>query len=359
MTALAMYRLPYADHYTVAAQTEGKPEELHSIQELDGRSGFVIAPFCVSADEPLLLLHPDRTETLPVRNEKAIAGRIAHDPKEQETEREHYAADFAACHERLADGTFSKIVLARRTTELITQKVAAEELFMRACCLYPRMFVALVHTERSGTWLTATPEILLEGNGGTWRTVALAGTMRLEGQTLAFDNPPTPGGSTGKGMEWNEKNRKEQRIVADYIEANLRPFANTIAMSPARTVRAGDIVHLRSDFSFIPHSSGKLGSLLNALHPTPAVCGLPKKETQDFILNHEHSPRSYYSGFMGPLNPSGETHLYVSLRCMQICNGRCHLYAGGGLLTDSTEAKEWAETEAKMATMRRVLGDIA
>lgn len=359
MTALAMYRLPYADHYTVAAQTEGNPEELRSIQELDGRSGFVIAPFSVSADEPLLLLHPDRTETLPVRNEKAIAGRIAHDPEEQEAEREHYAADFAACHERLADGTFSKIVLARRTTEHITQKVAAEELFMRACCLYPRMFVALVHTERSGTWLTATPEILLDGNGDTWRTVALAGTMRLEGQALAFDNPPTPGGSTGKGMEWNEKNRKEQRIVADYIEANLRPFANEIAMSPARTVRAGDIVHLRSDFSFIPHSSGRLGSLLNALHPTPAVCGLPKKETQYFILNHEHSPRSYYSGFMGPLCPSGETHLYVSLRCMQICNGRCHLYAGGGLLTDSTEAKEWAETEAKMATMRRVLGDMA
>ena len=48
MTALAMYRLPYADHYTLAAQTEGKPEELRSIQELDGRSGFVIAPFRVS-----------------------------------------------------------------------------------------------------------------------------------------------------------------------------------------------------------------------------------------------------------------------------------------------------------------------
>ena len=126
MTALAMYRLPYADSYTVAVQGKGKPEELHSIQELDGRSGFVIAPFCISTDEPLLLLRPDHTETLPVRNVNAVAGRIAHSAEEQEAEHEHYAANFAAFHERLTDGTFSKIVLARRTTEHMAQKVAAE-----------------------------------------------------------------------------------------------------------------------------------------------------------------------------------------------------------------------------------------
>jgi isochorismate synthase len=58
---------------------------------------------------------------------------------------------------------------------------------------------------------------------------------------------------------------------------------------------------------------------------------------------------------MGPLNLSSVTHLYVSLRCMQITNSLYRLYAGGGLLKDSVEEQEWMETEAKMETMRRVL----
>ena len=57
---------------------------------------------------------------------------------------------------------------------------------------------------------------------------------------------------------------------------------------------------------------------------------------------------------MGPLGAEA-THLYVSLRCMNIEGDTCHLFAGGGLLKDSTEAQEWAETEAKMETMRRII----
>jgi isochorismate synthase len=58
---------------------------------------------------------------------------------------------------------------------------------------------------------------------------------------------------------------------------------------------------------------------------------------------------------MGPLSLAGETHLYVSLRCMQLCQDECFLYAGGGLLKDSQLEQEWQETEAKMQTMRNLL----
>jgi isochorismate synthase len=102
-------------------------------------------------------------------------------------------------------------------------------------------------------------------------------------------------------------------------------------------------------------SVDRIGNLLQALHPTPAVCGLPKREAFDFIVRNEHTSRRYYSGFMGMLDPQGETHLYVSLRCMNIKNDSCCLYAGGGLLKDSKEWQEWQETEAKLETMRRVL----
>jgi isochorismate synthase len=120
-------------------------------------------------------------------------------------------------------------------------------------------------------------------------------------------------------------------------------------------VRAANLVHLRSDFTFTLYNNARVGDVLQLLHPTPAVCGLPKKEAYGFILDNEHTPRLYYSGFMGPLNLSSVTHLYVSLRCMQITNSLYRLYAGGGLLKDSVEEQEWMETEAKMETMRRVL----
>ena len=85
------------------------------------------------------------------------------------------------------------------------------------------------------------------------------------------------------------------------------------------------------------------------------MCGIPKRETHDFIVANEHYPRSYYSGFMGPLAINGFTHLYVSLRCMKITPQAFRLYAGGGILTESVEQQEWEETEEKMKTMKKLI----
>ena len=95
----------------------------------------------------------------------------------------------------------------------------------------------------------------------------------------------------------------------------------------------------------------RIGNLLADLHPTPAVCGLPKKEAHHYILDNETCDRSYYSGFSGPLNLDGQTAMYVSLRCMRILDDRYRLYAGGGILPQSEEQQEWNETAAKMQAM--------
>ena len=224
--------------------------------------------------------------------------------------------------------------------------VTPEKLFFRACHLYPRMFVALVSTPQSGVWLTATPEILLDGEPSHMRTIALAGTMRLEGDQLNGE---------GENVSWSTKNIEEQRIVATYVAECLEHFADSFNEEGPRTVRAANLVHLRSDFTFTLPDSRHLGDLIGSLHPTPAVCGLPKRDAFQFIIRNENHPRRYYSGFMGWLDPQGDTHLYVSLRCMNIDGANCHLYAGGGLLRDSVMEQEWLETEAKLETMRRLL----
>ena len=353
MPAFAIYRLPHESHATLIRQTSGEPEELFTCQELNGRQGFVVAPFEIRPDQPILLIRPDTIE----RRELCIGADAArHQRDSQRSPRKDYHIDFANFHAQLETGTFRKIVLARCAEETTAEPLDPMMLFWRACECYPRMFISLVSTEKSGSWLTATPEILLERNGGEWRTIALAGTMKLEGEQL---------NSEGETVAWTTKNIQEQRYVATYITECLEQFTSDFREEGPHTVRAANLVHLRSDFTFTLPDENHLGDLLHTLHPTPAVCGLPKREAYQFIVHNEHTPRRYYSGFMGPLNvqcssqseaakPSA-THLYVSLRCMNIEGNRYHLYAGGGLLKDSTEEQEWQETEAKLETMRALI----
>jgi isochorismate synthase len=350
MSAYAIYRLPHEDCATLVQQTEGEPAEFLSCTELNGRHGFVVAPFEVTAQQPILLIRPDRVESLEVRGEgQAVRDMTAaeysltshHSPLTTS-----YSIDFANYHAQLEAGIFRKIVLARCAEEASDEAIDPMELFRRACELYPRMFISLVSTSKSGVWLIATPEILLEGKAHDWHTVALAGTMKLEGDSLMGE---------GEKVTWATKDIQEQRIVTTYIAECLEQFTGDFHEEGPRTVRAANLVHLRSDFSFTLPDGQHLGDLLHALHPTPAVCGLPKRDTFNFIIHNEHTPRRYYSGFMGMLDPDGGTHLYVSLRCMNIEGSHYHLYAGGGLLTDSTVSQEWLETEAKLETMRQCI----
>ena len=356
MSAYAIYRLPHADHATLIQQTEGEPAEYLSCTELNGKRGFVVAPFEISAQQPILLIRPDkiflveRGERQEERDilsaEESIAGYSPSSFHFPLSSKSTYAIDFANYHAQLESGLFRKIVLARCVDEASEEPIDPMELFHRACALYPRMFISLVSTSKSGVWLTATPEILLEGKDADWRTIALAGTMKLAGEQLIGE---------GETVCWPTKDIQEQRIVTTYIAECLEQFTGDFREEGPRTVRAANLVHLRSDFTFSLPDCQHLGDLLHTLHPTPAVCGLPKRETFNFIIQNEHTPRRYYSGFMGMLDPEDETHLYVSLRCMNIEGSHYHLYAGGGLLKDSTEEQEWQETEAKLETMRRCI----
>ena len=341
MRNFAIYRMPYADVCVEIVQHEGEPERIASPLQLNGRSGFVVAPFTQTDDEPMVLIRPDEVNTFPVEtvdDEPAQSGDdAAYESLGEDRMRQYYSVDFSSFHSRLVSGEFQKIVLARCAMLGKTADINLRTLFMRACQLYPRVFVALVSTSYSGTWLIASPEILLEGDGNHWHTMALAGTMTLG------------------NLQWSDKNICEQAYVTSYITECIERFTNDFSVEGPYSVRAGQLVHLRTDFHFNIPDSNALGKIVSALHPTPAVCGMPKDATHRFIISNEHTPRSYYSGFMGPLDIAGSTHLYVSLRCMQITPDAYRLFAGGGILADSQEQQEWEETQEKMKTMKNLI----
>ena len=332
MTAFAMYRLANEPHATCVMQHKGKPEVIASVSELNGKDGFVIAPFASSEECPILLMHPDCVKKIAIPE---IRDTFTRETVSSEAEKELYVHDFNCFHQQLEQGTFQKIVLAR-CSRVKASIASAKDLFMRACRLYPRLFVALVSTPQSGIWLMATPEILLSGSGDTFSTMALAGTQE------------TP--------EWSGKNQEEQQYVTDYIEECIKEFTDEYTLNGPYTTMAAQLYHLRTDFNFRLHDVDRLGDVLDKLFPTPAVCGIPKESARQFILSHEQQPRKYYSGFVGALSPYGDTQLYVSLRCMNIHeDGIYDLYAGGGLLMESETQKEWEETEAKLQTMKAIL----
>lgn len=335
-----LYRLPDA---TAWHRLTGKAIGLDGLGDLRGRSGFAFAPFHADAKAPLVLLD---VATHEVMNVEPAATAKPHHIVEQES-RQDYRRAFGRMQARMASAGLRKVVLARRADITLDEPLDAHGVFAKACAMYPHQMVALVSTTLSGTWLMATPEVLIENLGETWTTMALAGTMA------------TPG-------PWSEKNTREQRIVADYIHDCLKRGCSLVSQQPPRTVTAARLFHLRTDFEFALRDGVDIVDVLTDLFPTPAVCGMPKREAMEAILDDEALDRRYYSGFCGPWNmpmPTSQassvqdaaTALYVSLRCMEMRGKSLSLYAGGGLLDESEEATEWEETEKKMQTMKALL----
>ena len=352
--SFALWRIP-GEAPRFAMQTSGSARLLYNIEELDEQSGFVIAPFHVSQQHPIVLIRPDIQE-LPLGEETTVSCLWDRSsmPTEQEfhhretfvssrkTPKEDYSRRFNAFIEPLRRKQFEKLVLSRsQTIPAGKAGFSPAAAFHKATGRYKYSYVYLCHTPATGTWLGCTPEIILSGKNGKWHTVALAGTQPLQNGEL-----PT---------EWDDKNREEQEYVSFYIRKQLQALGIKPAETAPVPVRAGELSHLKSDFRFPLPDNKKLGDLLKRLHPTPAVCGLPKEETYRFIQENEGHDRSYYSGFIGWLAPEEKSDLYVNLRCMNILPDAFVLYAGGGILASSKAESEWLETEAKMQTMMRLL----
>lgn len=355
-----LYHLPDDAHYI---RVSGVPRTYSHIGEVPLSGGYLIAPFVPNEACPLVLIEPERVSRHAVQHEaeacadtmaRSIA-HIAYSIADDTAEQRAYHTAFLRTKVLLQEGELGKLVLSRRLSVRLNNPVEAEMLFHHAVQLYPHSFVAMWHTHLTGTWLCATPEPLLcSDRENSWHTVALAGTM-----------PLTEGGNSLAA--WSRKNREEQALVARYIEERLRPLATRFDKGELQTRRAAALCHLCTPFSFSLPSDEAVSRVIAALHPTPAVCGVPQTAALSAITSIEPHARRYYAGYSGPFFLEGSTALYVSLRCMSVESmestkesipmAEClTLYAGGGIMPQSNEADEWTETRRKLQTMLRTLG---
>lgn len=339
----AVFRLPGKKDPCLLTQTSGAVRVVHHLQELNGQKGFVIAPFRINEECPIVLIQPDKID-----REFSIEENLEKSESDSFTEESLYefcTTDYADCFGKfinsLNNKEFDKLVLSRNLTLNKLSGFSPALAFTTACQRYIHSYVYLCYTPQTGVWLGSTPEIILAGGENEWNTVALAGTQPLQDGKLP--------------QIWDEKNRKEQDYVSSYIRQQLLSLEIHSIENGPYPAYAGALSHLKTDFRFSLNNNEGLGDILQLLHPTPAVCGLPKEKAYQFILENEGYDRKYYSGFVGWLDPEGRTDLYVNLRCMHIEDNSLTLYAGGGILSSSELNDEWQETEKKLQTMKRII----
>lgn len=304
--------------------------------------GFVFASF----DEKQLILIPEKQSKIISTEQKEIKFDFNEiDDLGFDTEAKTQYEDLVTKGiDAIKNEEFKKVVLSRN------EKLELTDLdfvitFQRLIHLYPTTFSYCFFHPQIGFWMGATPEQLLKANGNVFETTALAGTQKanLEEEIL-----------------WQQKEKDEQQYVTDFIVKRLREVASSVIVTEPYSIKAGSIWHIKTDISGVLNDNSTLEEVIDTLHPTPAVCGLPKKKAKAFIIENENYDRTFYTGFLGELNSSFarktvSSDLFVNLRSMQIQEKSAILYMGCGITKESVPEKEWEESVNKSMTMKRVL----
>lgn len=321
-------------------QSENGAVELDSLNNIPESSGFVLYPFSLDSSSKPYFIEADRHSKLSLEdiyNNTLVDnwGWKVEDLIRKTTvskTKEYYSKSVQDAVDEIRSGHMQKVVLSRilPIDTVVTKNPLA--IFYELCIKYTTAFISLVCIPNEVLWITATPELLISCNDSKIKTVSLAGTKPIRD----IDG-------------WDDKEKEEQQVVTEYINKILEEYCGNITVYGPEEVIAGNVKHLKTSFSATLNT--ELWSLVSALHPTPAVCGIPLVKAKQFIKLTEGYDRKYYTGFLGPCNVEGKTDLFVNLRCAEMFRNGVNLYVGGGITKDSKPEKEWEETELKLKTL--------
>lgn len=323
MKDLLIYRLPKESSPVI------KRGAFSALNEGEKPAGFVISDFLHER-----IFHFEETNELEVDFDfhYSIALPTVISRRDYQIEAQAFLNSFPLLG--VEKGVFSRI----KQTPFRGEK--AFDLFRILEKTYPNAFCYLVSSGQFGTWIGATPELLMNQQGMVCKTVALAGT---HGENEEHD--------------WTPKELEEHAFVVDAIKESLeRNACVEIESEGPYVAQAGPVQHLKTDFKALLTKPNAWSIALD-LHPTPAVCGTPRRNAMEAIATREMHDRQLYTGFIG-LFEEGNTNLFVNLRCAQLFEDKAFLYVGGGFTVDSIPDLEWEETEHKAETLMRVMKQI-
>jgi len=201
------------------------------------------------------------------------------------------------------------------------------------------------------TLIGASPELLLSRRGAQVVSHPLAGS-------IPRSTNPTEDRRRADALLESAKDLYEHALVVDAVADALRPFCKNIWVPPRPSLLStATMWHLGTEVrgELADPASSSL-ELALALHPTPAVCGHPATEAEDFIGKVEGFERGYFAGLVGWCNARGDGEWAVTLRCAEVGDDDATLYAGAGIVAGSVPADELLETSGKLRTMLAAMG---
>lgn len=264
---------------------------------------------------------------------------------------EEYSAAVAAAVERMRAGEFDKVVLARTLELTSARDLDLPAMLSRLARRDPDGYTFAVPSGPGRTLLGASPELLVARRGDRLVANPLAGSAPRSSD-LAEDV------RRAAALLDSPKDLHEHAVVVDAIREALAPFCVRLDVPERPTlVRTAAMWHLSTTLTGeLRDPSSTALDLASALHPTPAVCGTPTEVARQVIADSEPFDRGAYTGMVGWQNADGDGDWVVTIRCAEAEDRTLRLFAGAGVVAESSPAAETAETGAKFRTFLSAVG---
>lgn len=237
---------------------------------------------------------------------------------------------------KIRAGVFRKVVAARHCVVELETGAGSLDVLKRLEERFPGC-TRFALWRGDAAFLGATPELLISRRGAAVRSEALAGS--------------TAHGDAARMMA-SKKEREEHQLVVRAVLRALEPYCDSLRSAPEPSVRElPNVLHMQTPIEGRLREPTHVLALVQALHPTPAVGGVPTRDAIDWIIDHEEVPRGWYSAPVGWTDANGDGEFFVALRSGLLRDGKAWVYAGAGIMADSDPGAEYAETELKMLAL--------
>ena len=240
---------------------------------------------------------------------------------------------------RIRDGDLEKVVLATALEADLNSPIDVPDTLERLRRTYPECYRFLVQPTEAAGFFGPSPERLVRMVGRDVATEALAGSVE-RGST------PEKDADLARSLEGSEKLRHEQAVVVDAIRERLEPLGE-VTVGERDIRKFTNIQHLQTPITTTLNEQSHVLRIVEALHPTPAVGGLPAEEARNLIRETEPFERGWYTAPVGWFDAAGDGEFAVAIRSAVAGGRHATLYAGNGIVADSDPEEEWAELGPK------------
>ena len=268
--------------------------------------------------------------------------RVAVDKFRDVPDKRAYSQTIFSVLGNIKPSKLEKVVISRSHHVKVGQGFSGVSAMQVLRNAYPKCTSFLFSFPGKGTFFGSTPERLIRLKNGFIQTEALAGTI-ARGNNMEEDRV------LAETLMGSHKEREEHNLVREQIIRKLDPIIPKIqySLSP-RILKLKNVQHLQTPITGELRKDEHILNLVERLHPTSAVAGTPTDKAMKIIGEMEAHDRGWYSGPIGWINSKGDGEFYVALRSALVKDEEAHIFAGGGIVSESHPDTEWEETELKL-----------